>query len=77
MNNVKMTIEFDGTGYKGWQVQPTEKSVQEELQKFIMIITKENVTVHSSGRTDAGAHAKKMVANFLIDVELDLRKFKK
>jgi tRNA pseudouridine38-40 synthase len=72
-----MTIEFDGTGYKGWQVQPEEKSVQNEIEKCIMVITKSRINVHSSGRTDAGVHAKKMTANFFIDKELDLHKFKK
>lgn len=77
MKNIKITIEFDGTAYKGWQVQPEERSVQNEIEKCITIITKSRINVHSSGRTDAGVHAKKMTANFFIDKEIDLSKFKK
>lgn len=75
MKNVKMIIEFEGTNYSGWQYQPDEPSIQSEIEQRIIIITNEHVRVNSSGRTDAGVHAKKMVANFFIDKELDLGKF--
>jgi tRNA pseudouridine38-40 synthase len=77
MKNVKLTIEFDGTAYKGWQTQLNDKTVQDEIETRILIITKEKVSLHSSGRTDAGVHAKRMTANFLIEKELDLKRFKR
>lgn len=65
MRNIKLTIEYDGTNYNGWQIQKNAPSIQEEIQKAIFQITKEKVTLIGSGRTDAGAHAKGQVANFI------------
>lgn len=75
MNNYKITIQYDGTDYCGWQIQKNELSVQQEIQKAIKIITKQDVNLIGSGRTDAGAHALGQVANFLIDQDLNEHKF--
>ncbi len=61
---IKLTIEYDGTDYAGWQVQPNGVSVQEVVQNAIAAITGESdVTVSGSGRTDAGVHAAGQVAH--------------
>ncbi len=77
MKNVKIIIEFDGTDYKGWQVQPNDPSIQQEIEQRLMIVTKEFVRIHASGRTDAGVHAERMTANFEIEKETDLSRLKK
>ncbi len=64
MRNIKLLIEYDGTHYHGWQIQPNGVTVQEILQKNLAIMTRERVRVIGSGRTDAGVHALGQVANF-------------
>lgn len=70
-----MLIMYDGTPFKGWQVQPNGVSIQQLLQEAIAVITKKNVHVIGSGRTDAGVHAIGQTANFKIGKELDLFRF--
>ncbi|MFH1731334.1 MAG: tRNA pseudouridine(38-40) synthase TruA [Planctomycetota bacterium] len=66
--NVKLTIEYDGTNYAGWQVQPNGTGVQEVVQDAIARITGETaVKLIGSGRTDAGVHAAGQAANFMTD----------
>lgn len=55
---------YDGTAYHGWQIQPNGVSVQETLQKSLSTILQENVEIVGAGRTDAGVHARMMVAHF-------------
>ncbi|WP_372368486.1 tRNA pseudouridine(38-40) synthase TruA [Candidatus Uabimicrobium sp. HlEnr_7] len=62
--NIKIIVEYDGSDYCGWQVQPQVSTVQDELKKAIFNITKESVTLIGSGRTDTGVHAKNQVAHF-------------
>ena len=63
-----ITLSYDGTRYHGWQVQPNGPSVQEKLQWALStILRQENIQVTGAGRTDAGVHARMMVAHF--DVE--------
>jgi tRNA pseudouridine38-40 synthase len=65
LRNVKLTIEYDGTAYAGWQVQPNGPSIQGAVQQAIGAITGETgVKLIGSGRTDAGVHAAGQVANF-------------
>jgi tRNA pseudouridine38-40 synthase len=65
--NFKLVLAYDGTDYAGWQVQPGQRTVQETLTDAIERVTREEVTVHGSGRTDAGVHALGQVATFLSD----------
>lgn len=75
MNNFKLTIQYDGTNYSGWQIQSNANSIQKEITNAIKIILKEDVKLIGSGRTDAGVHAIGQVANFKTDKEIDLYKF--
>ncbi|MBU4484547.1 tRNA pseudouridine(38-40) synthase TruA, partial [bacterium] len=62
MRNIKLTIEYDGTNYCGWQVQPNGITVQEVLKKTIMRVLQEKIVLIGAGRTDSGVHAHAQVA---------------
>jgi len=64
MRNLKLTIQYDGTKYCGWQKQPKSSGIQGTIEYAIYEITKEKVNIIGSGRTDAGVHALGQVANF-------------
>ncbi len=64
MPRYKITIEYDGTNYSGWQQQNKAPSIQEELQKAAFSFLSENVCLTGAGRTDAGVHAMGQVAHF-------------
>lgn len=66
-----ITFSYDGTAYHGWQIQPHSLSVQEELQKAMSILLRKPMEVVGAGRTDTGVHARKMVAHFDYDEEVD------
>ncbi len=70
MRNFKITIEYDGTAYCGWQRQPNGPTIQEKLEDAIMTVTGESVTVKGAGRTDAGVHALGQVASFTTSTRL-------
>ncbi len=61
--NFKLLIQYDGTDFRGWQVQPGERTVQGELQRVVSLIEDAEVYVCGSGRTDSGVHAEGQVAN--------------
>ena len=63
--NIKLTIEYDGTDFSGWQKQSTRPSIQGEIQQAVHAVTREQVKLVGAGRTDAGVHALGQVANFL------------
>lgn len=75
--NVKLTIEYDGTDYHGWQVQPNGRTIQEVLERAIETLLGAKVRLTGSGRTDAGVHALGQVANFVCDEEIDLKRFQR
>ncbi len=62
---------YDGTNYHGWQIQPDANSVQEELQKALSVLLRHDVEIVGAGRTDAGVHARQMVAHFEWNGQLD------
>jgi len=64
MTTVRLTLEYDGTAYAGWQIQPNGLSVQQVVEDALARVVGEPVRLHSSGRTDAGVHALGMVAHF-------------
>jgi tRNA pseudouridine38-40 synthase len=64
MKNLRMIIEYDGTGYYGWQRQLGDITIQQVLEETLQRITGEKVTLHGSSRTDAGVHALHQVAHF-------------
>ncbi|HSH36371.1 tRNA pseudouridine(38-40) synthase TruA [Schnuerera sp.] len=76
MTNVKLTIQYDGTNYCGWQKQKKENSIQEEIEKAIQLVSKEKVKLIGSGRTDSGVHAKGQVANFFTHSNIPVDRFK-
>ncbi len=64
---VKLTISYDGSEYHGWQVQPGEKTVQDELNQAVSLLVGDTITVHGASRTDAGVSALGQVG--LIELE--------
>ncbi len=64
MPNIKLLIEYDGTHFVGWQIQPNGRSVQEEIATVLSRVLQEPVNLIGAGRTDAGVHARGQVANF-------------
>jgi tRNA pseudouridine38-40 synthase len=76
MFNYKLTIQYDGTNYAGWQIQDNALSVQEVICNSIKQILQEDINLIGAGRTDAGVHALGQVANFNVSQQLDLSKFK-
>ncbi|MFC1675147.1 tRNA pseudouridine(38-40) synthase TruA [Candidatus Omnitrophota bacterium] len=90
MRNIRLSIEYRGTNYAGWQIQnrvqrteyreqrriqrPQRKTIQEALEKALSKILREKVRVIGSGRTDAGVHALSQSANFKTESKLPLQK---
>ncbi|MDZ7832947.1 MAG: tRNA pseudouridine(38-40) synthase TruA [Desulfobacterales bacterium] len=68
--NFKLTIEYDGTGYHGWQRQKNARTIQETIESAISVMVKAPVRLTGSGRTDAGVHALGQTANFHCDKNL-------
>ncbi|HYK88094.1 MAG TPA: tRNA pseudouridine(38-40) synthase TruA [Acidobacteriota bacterium] len=63
--NIRLTLAYDGTEYHGWQVQKGAPTIQGILRSSIQKITGEPVSIVGSGRTDAGTHVRRTVANFV------------
>ena len=67
MNNYKLTIQYDGTRYSGWQKQGnTADTIQGKIETVLQKWLKEDIEIHGSGRTDAGVHALFQNICFLI-----------
>jgi len=67
MRNIKIVVEYDGTEFVGWQRQANGRSVQQEIETILRMLTDEAVTITGAGRTDAGVHARGQTANFKIE----------
>ena len=73
MPKVKLTLEYDGAAFSGWQLQPGRATVQGELQRALEIALREPIShVQGAGRTDAGVHARGQVAHFVCQGNPDL-----
>jgi len=80
MRNIRLTIEYDGANYCGWQVQKRKgirPSIQQTIEKALCTITQGKVRLIGSGRTDAGVHALGQVANFTTDSAISCEKLQK
>jgi tRNA pseudouridine38-40 synthase len=75
MRTIRVTIEYDGTAYSGWQKQPNGLAVQQVIEEALCQLLGQAVTLKSSGRTDAGVHACGMPAAFQTEATLPLRAF--
>lgn len=71
MKNFRMTIQYDGSRYSGWQKQGnTQNTIQGKIEDVLEKLTNEEIEIHGSGRTDAGVHALGQVANFKCNASL-------
>ena len=75
MQRYKITIEYDGTSFVGWQFQKNGLSIQEVLQKAIFNFSNEKVVVTGAGRTDSGVHALAQIAHFDLKKIIEKKKF--
>ena len=72
-----MTFSYDGSAFFGYQKQIKERTIQGEIERVLTKINGDiNVSIHASGRTDAGVHAYNQKAHFDLDKEMDLSKLK-
>jgi tRNA pseudouridine38-40 synthase len=75
--NVKLTVEYDGTKYSGWQVQPNGESIQAVLERAVSTFLGTSTRLTGSGRTDAGVHALGQVVNFFSDKEFTAHRLRR
>lgn len=75
MRHIKLVIEYDGTYYHGWQIQPHVRTIQQIIMEKIALMTREEVTLIAAGRTDAGVHARGQVACFKTSTAIPLEGF--
>ncbi len=74
--NFKLTIQYDGTDFHGWQMQADLRTVQGELTRTLSLIEGGPVVIHGSGRTDAGVHAEGQVASMVLKREISPEKLR-
>jgi tRNA pseudouridine38-40 synthase len=75
--NIKITVEYDGTNYHGWQRQRDDATIQGEIEKALLTMTGKKISLTAAGRTDAGVHAFGQVANFRCDKDWEPEVFRK
>lgn len=75
--NFKLVLEYDGSGYHGWQRQEGVLTIQEVLESRIEVMLGGPIRVRGSGRTDAGVHARRQVANFYARTRLEPREIQR
>src|ERR1700704_4173837 len=74
--NFRLLLQYDGTDFHGWQIQDELRTVQGELTRVLSLLDGREVTVHGSGRTDAGVHAEGQVANARLEREISPHKLR-
>ncbi|MGV8145294.1 MAG: tRNA pseudouridine(38-40) synthase TruA [Alkaliphilus sp.] len=77
MRNLMIEIEYDGTDFNGWQIQPRGRTVEKEVMKVIKKITKHEVKIFGAGRTDAKVHARGQTANFMTESKIPIDRLPK
>ena len=76
MRTILLTLEYDGTDFAGWQLQPNGRSVQGVVEEALEKLLGEQVRLHGAGRTDAGVHARAMPAHFRTRRDLPLSAYR-
>ncbi|ATD53970.1 tRNA pseudouridine(38-40) synthase TruA [Clostridium chauvoei] len=76
MRNIKLVIEYDGTNYLGWQKQNNGVTIQGTIEEALKEVTKEEIDITGSSRTDSGVHAKGFVANFKTNSRIPAERFR-
>ncbi len=77
MRNIKLTIEYEGTHFSGWQIQgKRQRTVAGQIEKTLKKLFRKNIRLIGSGRTDSGVHALGQVANFKVDSTLTTQRIK-
>lgn len=77
MVRIKLTIQYDGTNYLGWQRQKKGQTIQAKIEETLGKIFKREIKIRGAGRTDAGVHALGQVATFNWDINFPINKLKK
>jgi tRNA pseudouridine38-40 synthase len=72
--NVKLKLQYDGSEYHGWQIQPNGITIQETLINAVEKVTRERVNIIGCGRTDAGVHALNYVCNFKTNSQIPVER---
>jgi len=76
MRKILLIVEYDGTDFAGWQLQPNGRSVQEVIEQALAVLLGAAPRVHGAGRTDAGVHARAMAVHFTTTRALPLSAFR-
>jgi len=77
MRTIKLTLAYDGTDFRGWQIQPGQPTIQGTLVDVLRKLTAEHLTAHAAGRTDSGVHALGQVAHFKTHSALTAAEFQR
>ncbi|TCO74391.1 tRNA pseudouridine(38-40) synthase TruA [Marinisporobacter balticus] len=78
MRNIKLTIEYDGARYNGWQkLGDTENTIQSKLEKVLSEMTGRKIEVIASGRTDSGVHALAQIVNFKTNINMSTKEIRR